>query len=78
VLDYDTATTRKVGSWTTLNLQFRYTGIPNTQLLLGVDNVFDELPPFAVGDGDADLYGYAQNVHNPRGRLWTAKAIYRF
>jgi outer membrane receptor protein involved in Fe transport len=78
VLDFDTVDTRDVGSWTTLNLQFRFTGIPNTQLLFGVDNVFDEDPPFAIGDGDADLYGYAQNVHNPRGRFWSAKAIYRF
>lgn len=78
VLDYDTVDTRNVGSWTTVNLQLRYTGIPNTQLLLGVDNVLDEDAPFAIGDGDTDIYGYVQNVHNPRGRFWNAKAIYRF
>ncbi len=56
-----------VGQFTTLNLQARYTGIEHVKLLVGVDNVFDEKPPFAIGDGDTDLYGYVQNVHNPRG-----------
>jgi iron complex outermembrane receptor protein len=78
VLDYDLFTTPKVDAWTTLNLQFRYTGFDNVQLLAGVDNVLDEDPPFATGDGDTDLYGYAQAVHNPRGRFWNAKAIFRF
>jgi outer membrane receptor protein involved in Fe transport len=78
VLDYDLFTTPKVDAWTTLNLQFRYTGMENVQLLVGVDNVLDEEPPFATGDGDTDLYGYVQAVHNPRGRFWNAKAIFRF
>jgi hypothetical protein len=46
--------------------------------MVGVDNAFDRMPPFAVGDGDTDLYGYAQSQHNPRGRFWNAKAIYSF
>jgi iron complex outermembrane recepter protein len=77
-LDYDTNRTREVGSFTTLNLQARYTGIPNVRLLVGVDNVFDEDPPFAIGDGDTDLYGYVQSQHSPRGRFWNAKAIFTF
>jgi iron complex outermembrane recepter protein len=77
-LDYDTNTTPEVGSWTTLSLQFRYTGFENVKLLVGVDNALDRAPPFAVGDGDADLYGYVQTVHNPRGRFWNAKAIFSF
>jgi iron complex outermembrane recepter protein len=78
VLDYDQVDTRDVDAFTTLNLQLRYTGIENVRLLLGVDNAFDEDPPFAIGDGDTDLYGYAQNVHNPRGRFWNARAIFNF
>lgn len=78
VLDYDTVTTPEVGSWTTVNLQFRYTGIEKVQLMVGVDNAFDRMPPFAVGDGDTDLYGYVQSQHNPRGRFWNAKAIFSF
>lgn len=77
-LDYDLVTTPEVDSFTTLNLQFRYTGIDNVQLLVGVDNAFDEMPPFAVGDGDTDLYGYVQSQHSPRGRFWNAKAIFSF
>jgi iron complex outermembrane receptor protein len=78
VLDYDTRTTPEVGQWTTVNLQFRYTGFDRVKLTLGVDNAFDKMPPFAVGDGDTDLYGYAQSQHNPRGRFWNAKAIVSF
>jgi iron complex outermembrane receptor protein len=78
VLDYDTVKTPEVGSWTTVNLQVRYTGIDKLQLMVGVDNAFDRMPPFAVGDGDTDLYGYVQSQHNPRGRFWNAKAIFSF
>jgi iron complex outermembrane recepter protein len=76
--DYDEFTTEEVSSWTTLNLQFRYTGIDSVRLTIGVDNVLDELPPFAVGDGDTDLYGYVQSTHSPRGRFYNAKAIFQF
>lgn len=78
VLDYDQVTTPKVDAFTTLNLQFRYTGIENVRLLLGIDNALDEDVPFAAGDGDTDLYGYVQNQHFPRGRFWNAKAIFSF
>ncbi|MET0497698.1 MAG: TonB-dependent receptor, partial [Steroidobacteraceae bacterium] len=78
ILDYDTVTTREVGTFTTINLQARYTGIEHVKLMLGLDNALDKDPPFAAGDGDADLYGYAQNVHNPRGRFWSAKAVFSF
>jgi outer membrane receptor protein involved in Fe transport len=78
VLDYDTNTTRKVDSLVTTNLQVAYNGIKNTTLMLGVDNVLDEEPPFAVGDGDTDLYGYVQSQHDPRGRFIYGRATYRF
>lgn len=78
IQDYDTVTTPDVGSFTTLNLQARYTGIDHVKLSLGLDNALDKDPPFAVGDGDTDLYGYVQGVHNPRGRFWSAKAVFSF
>jgi outer membrane receptor protein involved in Fe transport len=77
-LDYDTHKSRMVGSFTTLNLQFRYTGIKNTRVMLGVDNAFDKKPPFAIGDGDSDIYGYVQSQHNPLGRFWNLKALFNF
>lgn len=78
VEDFDLFTTPEVDAYTTLNLQLRYTGIQNVQLLLGLDNVLDEEPPFAVGDGDSDLYGYVQSIYSPRGRFWSAKAVVSF
>ncbi|HEU4532368.1 MAG TPA: TonB-dependent receptor [Steroidobacteraceae bacterium] len=78
VLDYDQIDTPEVDAWTTLNLQARFSGFENIRLLLSVDNVLDEDVPFAAGDGDADIYGYAQNVHTPRGRFWSARAIFSF
>ncbi|MDP5210817.1 TonB-dependent receptor [Microbulbifer sp. 2205BS26-8] len=77
-LDYDTNTSRTVDSFLTMNLQARYTGFANMILSLGADNVFDEAPPFAIGDGDADLYGYVQSQHDPHGRFIYGKMTYTF
>ena len=78
VLEYDTNKTREVGDFTTLNLQLRYTGLEHLRLVLGLENALDEDPPFAIGDGDTDLYGYVQSQHSPRGRFWNVKATYAF
>lgn len=76
-LDYD-ADWRTVGDFMTLNLQVRYTGLKNTAISLGVDNVLDEKPPFAIGDGDSDLYGYVSSQHDPRGAYLYGKLTYSF
>jgi outer membrane receptor protein involved in Fe transport len=78
ILDYDSNTTRKVSAFTTVNLQVSYSGIGNTVLALGVDNLFDEGTPFAIGDGDTDLYGFVAGQHDPRGQFIYGKATYRF
>ena len=65
-------------AFVTLNLQASYTGIEGLTLSLGVENALDEEVPFAIGDGDTDLYGYVQNQHSPRGRFAYGKATYRF
>jgi outer membrane receptor protein involved in Fe transport len=77
VPDYENDT-RDVGSFTTVTLQGRYNVSDTIKLLLSVDNALDEAPPFAVGDGNNDLYGYVQGTHNPRGRFWSARAIFNF
>jgi outer membrane receptor protein involved in Fe transport len=77
-LDFDENKTRSVGSFTTLNLQLRYTGFEGLTLMLGADNLLDEEPPFAIGDGDTDLYGYVSSQHDPRGQFVYGKATYRF
>ena len=75
--DYD-ASTRDVDSFVTLNLQARYTGFEGLTIAVGLDNALDEDPPFAIGDGDTDLYGYVSGVHDPRGRFMYGKVTYRF
>lgn len=77
-LDYDQNSTRKVDAFVTLNLQARYMGFSNTVLMVGLDNALDEEPPFAIGDGDGDLYGYVQSQHNPRGQFVYGKVTYSF
>jgi iron complex outermembrane recepter protein len=78
VPDYNEFDTRDVGSFTTVNLQGRFNLNDQVRFLVSVDNALDEAPPFAVGDGNNDLYGYVQGTHNPRGRFWSAKAIFDF
>jgi outer membrane receptor for ferrienterochelin and colicin len=77
-LDYDSNKSRTVGSFTTVNLQGRYTGFEGLTLAIGVDNALDEDPPFAIGDGDTDLYGYVSGIHDPRGQFIYGKVTYRF
>lgn len=78
VPDYDENDTRDVGAFTTLNLQAHFQATEMMKFVLSVDNALDEAPPFAIGDGNNDLYGYVQGTHNPRGRFWTAKAVFNF
>jgi iron complex outermembrane receptor protein len=78
VLDFDSNKSRTVGSFTTLNLQGRYTGFEGLTIAVGIDNALDEEPPFAIGDGDTDLYGYVSGMHDPRGQFIYGKLTYRF
>jgi outer membrane receptor protein involved in Fe transport len=78
ILDYDTNTSRMVDSFLTVNLQASYNGFSNTRLMVGIENLLDEDPPFAIGDGDTDLYGYVSSQHSPRGMFWYARAIFSF
>jgi outer membrane receptor protein involved in Fe transport len=76
-LDFNDST-RSVDAFVTLNLQARYTGFKGLTLALGIDNVLDEEVPFAIGDGDTDLYGYVQSQHDPRGRFAYGTATFKF
>lgn len=77
-LDFDINTSRIVDSYLTVNAQVSYSGFRNTRLILGADNLFDEEPPFAIGDGDTDLYGYVQSQHSPRGMYWYLRANFSY
>ncbi|WNO59502.1 TonB-dependent receptor [Rheinheimera sp. MMS21-TC3] len=70
--------TRSVSAQMLLDIQGRYNVSDNMQLVLGMNNALDENPPFVIGDGDSDLYGYASKVHNPRGQYIYGKVTYRF
>ena len=61
-----------------VDLQGGYNVSDSVRLVLGVNNLFDEEPPFAIGNGDSDLYGYVGGIHNPRGRFLYTKATFRF
>ncbi|NMH61357.1 TonB-dependent receptor [Alteromonas ponticola] len=78
VLDFEENTTRTVEGQTLVDLQGGYNFTDNVRFVLGVNNLFDEEPPFAIGDGDGDLYGYVSSIHNPRGRFIYTKATFRF
>ena len=76
-LNFDDST-RSVDAFVTVNLQARYTGFAGLTIAVGLDNALDEEVPFAIGDGDTDLFGYVQSQHNPRGRLAYGKVTYSF
>ncbi|QCZ93087.1 TonB-dependent receptor [Salinimonas iocasae] len=78
VLDFEENTSRMVDSQVLVDLQGGYNFSDSVRIVLGVNNLFDEEPPFAIGDGDSDLYGYVGSVHNPRGRFVYSKVTLRF
>lgn len=71
-------TSRTIDSHVLVDLQTSYRITESAKVSLGVNNLFDEEPPFAIGDGDSDLYGYASGVHNPRGRYIYTKVSFSF
>ena len=78
VLDFEKNTSRMVDSQMLVDIQGGYNVTDTIRLVLGVNNVLDEEPPFAIGNGDSDLYGYVGSIHNPRGRFVYTKATFRF
>ncbi|WP_372760278.1 TonB-dependent receptor [Pseudoalteromonas sp.] len=77
-LDFDSNQSRMVDSQVLVDLQTAYRISDSAKVSLGINNLFDEAPPFAIGDGDSDLYGYASGVHNPRGRYIYTKVTFSF
>jgi iron complex outermembrane recepter protein len=76
--DVESTKTRSIDAQALLDIQGRYNLNDKTTLTLGINNLLDEDPPFAIGDGDSDLYGYASKVHNPRGQYIYGKISYKF
>ena len=78
ILDFEENTSRTVDSQILVDLQVGYNMSENLRIVLGANNLLDEEPPFAIGNGDSDLYGYVGGVHNPRGRFLYSKLSFRF
>ena len=72
-----TAPARHVGSYQTLDAQFRYAGIKNTVLALGVKNLADRDPPY-TNYGGGFVGGYDLSYTDVRGRFVYLNAAYRF
>jgi len=70
----DLGKTRTVNSMTTLNLQARYMGIQDTLITVGMDNVFDQKPPYSA----SEFQGYEFTTHSPRGQFAYAKVTLTF
>ncbi|WP_434931274.1 TonB-dependent receptor [Shewanella sp. HL-SH5] len=78
VLDFEDNTSRAVESQLLVDMSGSYRFNDTVKLSVGVNNVFDESPSFAIGDGDSDLYGYVISVHNPMGRYFYTKVTMNF
>ncbi len=77
-LDFTTTKSRTVESQLLVDTQISYRFNDSLKVALGASNLLDEEPPFAIGDGNSDLYGYAGGVHNPRGRYIYTKVSVNF
>jgi TonB dependent receptor len=61
-----------IPSYTTTDLYYTYTvPKPNLTMRLGVQNLFDRLPPFQAGQ---QFYPLFAGVYDPRGRMFTLDA----
>jgi iron complex outermembrane receptor protein len=69
--------THDVPSISRINLALKYSGFPKTQLLLGVKNALDRLPPYTdVSSNGSHAAGWANSFASPLGRFWYAMVTY--
>jgi iron complex outermembrane receptor protein len=64
-----------VASWTTLTLNYAYTGIKNLTLSVNVKNVLDRAAPY---DPRYPTEGFNTQLHNGMGRNFRLTAKYSF
>lgn len=74
----ETTTSRTVAAYYSLDSQLYYNVNAALKVSVGANNLLDKEPPFALGDGNSDLYGYVSSMYNPRGRYIYAKLNYKF
>lgn len=66
----DTTTQRHLASFTTVNLNVAYTLNSRASLQLGMNNLFDRMPPVDVQYGDLSQPFYHQQFHTVDGASW--------
>jgi len=68
-----------VGSYTTFGLSTTYTGLKNTTVTVGLQNLFDRDPPFTAHNVDEVVgAGWDPRVADPRGRALSFDVKYKF
>jgi iron complex outermembrane receptor protein len=72
------STGRKVGSFSTWDLQAQYTGIKNLTFRLGVKNIGDRKPPRVTTNGTYFQAGYDPTYYDPHGRFVYTQGSYTF
>lgn len=65
----------EVGSWTTFDVNYNYTGFKNMTLNFNVQNLFDTPAPY---DPRAGTTGFNSSAHNGRGRYFRVGLNYKF
>jgi iron complex outermembrane receptor protein len=69
----------RVASYTTWGLSGTYTGLKNTTVTVGIQNLFDRDPPFTAHNVDEVVgAGWDPRVGNPRGRSLSFDVKYNF
>jgi iron complex outermembrane recepter protein len=68
---------RRVAAYNLWDAQLGYRGMAGWTLTAGVKNLFDRDPPFSNQDGSFQQ-GYDPSYADPRGRVWYARAGYRW
>lgn len=74
------ATTRRVSSFTELDVVTQYSGYKNLELTFGIKNLMDREPPFSIQNVSSNSYsqmGFAE-LYTARGRFFYAGAKYTF
>lgn len=67
-----------VGSFSTYDAQYAYTGMKNIKLEVGVKNIFDTPPPIIIGTGVYFQGGYDPTYYDARMRFIYASLTYKF
>jgi iron complex outermembrane receptor protein len=75
--DVDDEYKHKVRAYSTFSLSGSYAGFKNTDLTVGVKNLFDTNPPY-TNQGTTFQSGYDPRYTDPLGRTFYVKATYKF